>query len=172
MPHPRPSKDFTDRSKAMLLLWFTTSVIVCLCMYVRVKFLFWIAVLPFRICPFGFLLVVFWLCRCFKCVLFYLRCLGRNVSGNCIDSWSLPSFLLSKRTSVHTSDTEALFLDLKLSVPNDIISTVFITNGTTFHCFHIVEFPFLNGNVLILHPMVHTVLNWLMLQRRVNKKTA
>ena len=52
-----PSKIFTSRFKGMLLLWFTISVIVCLCMYVLVKVLFWIAVWPFlgkRNCPFGF----------------------------------------------------------------------------------------------------------------------
>ena len=33
-----PSKGFTDRSKAMLLLWFTISVIISLCMYVLLIF--------------------------------------------------------------------------------------------------------------------------------------
>ena len=43
--------------------------------------------------PFGFLLVVFWLwCRCFVRT-FSPWCLGRKVLGNCIESWSLPSFL-------------------------------------------------------------------------------
>ena len=43
--------------------------------------------------PFSFLLVVFWLwCCCFKYVL-SLWCLWRKVVGNCIHSWSLPSFL-------------------------------------------------------------------------------
>ena len=47
-------------------------------------------------CPFGFLLVVFKLwCRCFKCVLLFLWCLGQTVLSNCIDSWLLPSFLLT-----------------------------------------------------------------------------
>ena len=41
-----PRKIFTDRSKAMLLLWFTISVIVCLCIYALVKFLFLIVVWP------------------------------------------------------------------------------------------------------------------------------
>ena len=40
-PPPLPRNIFTDRSKAVLLLWFTISVIVCLCMYVLVIFLFW-----------------------------------------------------------------------------------------------------------------------------------
>ena len=41
-----PVKQFTDRSKAVLLLWFIISVIVCLCMYALMKFLFWIALWP------------------------------------------------------------------------------------------------------------------------------
>ena len=46
-------------------------------------------------CPFGCLLVMFWFwCRCFKCVLLPVKCLRRKVWGNCIDYWSLPSFLL------------------------------------------------------------------------------
>ena len=32
---------------------------------------------------------------CFKCVFLSLWCRGWKVSGNCIDSWSLPSFLYS-----------------------------------------------------------------------------
>ena len=44
-------------------------------------------------CSFGFLLIVLWLwCRCFKCVLLSLWCLGQKVVGNCIDSWSQSSF--------------------------------------------------------------------------------
>ena len=51
-----------------------------------------------RNCPFGCLLVVFWLwCRCFKCVLLFVWWLGRKVLSNCIESWSLPFFL-----SIHT----------------------------------------------------------------------
>ena len=47
-----------------------------------------------RNCPFGFLLVVFWLwCSCYKCVLLSLWCLGQKMLGNCIEYWSLPSFL-------------------------------------------------------------------------------
>ena len=41
-----PSKIFTDRAKAALQLWFTISVVVCLCMYVLVKCLIWIADWP------------------------------------------------------------------------------------------------------------------------------
>ena len=57
-----PSKGFTDRSKAVLLLWFTISVIVCLCMYVLLTLLLClIAVWPLvwdRNGPFGILFVV------------------------------------------------------------------------------------------------------------------
>ena len=87
-----PSKVFKDRSKAMLLLWFTISVIVCLCMYVLVIFCFildsCLAIFcSERNCPFGFLLAVFGLWgRCFKCVLLSLWCLGWKMLGNCIDS--------------------------------------------------------------------------------------
>ena len=47
-----------------------------------------------RDCPFGSLLVVFWFsCRCFECVLFSLWCIGTDGVSKCIDSWSLLSFL-------------------------------------------------------------------------------
>ena len=66
-------------------------------MYVLVKFLFWTAIWPIiweRNCPFGFLLVEFWLwCRRFKSIFLSLWCLEQKVLGNCFDSWSLPSFL-------------------------------------------------------------------------------
>ena len=39
-PTPPKSNIFTDSSKAMLLLWFTISVIVCLCIYVLVNFFY------------------------------------------------------------------------------------------------------------------------------------
>ena len=82
----------------------------CHCMSLHVCpgdfFLFWIAVWPVvweRNCPFGFLLEVFWLwCLCFKCVIFSLCCLRRGVLDNCIDSWSLPSFLFVKCNAAHT----------------------------------------------------------------------
>ena len=44
-----------------MVYYFCHSVIVCLCMHVLVKILFWIALWPFlgeRHCPFGFLLLV------------------------------------------------------------------------------------------------------------------
>ena len=73
--------------QAVILLWFTISVIICLCMYFLVKVLFillWIAVWP----TFGKKLS-FWLsacsvfcllwCRCCKCVLLSLWCLGYSL---------------------------------------------------------------------------------------------
>ena len=41
-----PVEFFSGRSRAVLLLWFTNSVIVCLCMYFLVKFLFRTAFWP------------------------------------------------------------------------------------------------------------------------------
>ena len=46
----------------------------------------------------------------------------------------------------NTSDTEAAFLDLNLSIHNDIVSTK-IYDKRDDHKFDIVTFPFLNGDV-------------------------
>ena len=46
----------------------------------------------------------------------------------------------------NTSDTEAAFLDLHLSISNDIISTKMSDKRDDFD-FEIVNFPFLNGDV-------------------------
>ena len=75
-----------------------------LSLYVLACTSWWVFILDSRLAncwerdyPFGFLLVVFWLwCHCFKCVLLSLWCLGRKVSDNYIDSWSLPSFLFKQ----------------------------------------------------------------------------
>ena len=85
-----PSNVFTDRSKAVLLLWFTISVIACLCMYILVKnFL-----LDSRLANYFGKNLPFWLSACsvltvvpfFKCVLLSLSCIERMVLGNCNDS--------------------------------------------------------------------------------------
>ena len=53
----------------------------------------------------------------------------------------------------YTSDTEAAFLDLHLSISNDIVSTKIYDKRDDFD-FEMVIFPFLNGDVpLSLHPM-------------------
>ena len=88
---------FTDRSKAVFLLWFTISIILCLCMFVFVQSLFWIAVWSL----FGKKLL-FWHSACnddcaavtLSASFFPFGVLERKVLGNCIDSWSLPSFQL------------------------------------------------------------------------------
>ena len=47
---------------------------------------------------------------------------------------------------VNTYDTEAAFLDLHLSISNDIVSTKLYDKRDDFH-FEIVNFPFLDGDV-------------------------
>ena len=46
----------------------------------------------------------------------------------------------------NTSDTEASFLDLHLSISNNIVSTKFYDKHDVFN-FEIVNFPFLDGDV-------------------------
>ena len=46
----------------------------------------------------------------------------------------------------NTSDTEAAFSDLHLSISNDIVSTIIYDKRDDFH-FEIVNFPFLDGDV-------------------------
>ena len=46
----------------------------------------------------------------------------------------------------NASDTEAAFLDLNLSIHNDIVSTKIYDKRDDFN-FHIVNFPFLDGDV-------------------------
>ena len=57
----------------------------------------------------------------------------------------------------NTSDTEAAFLDLHLSISNDIVSTKIYDIRGDFD-FEIVNFPFLDGDVP-LHPMETISLN-------------
>ena len=59
----------------------------------------------------------------------------------------------------NTADTEAAFLDLHLSISNDIVSTEIYDKRDDFD-FEMVIFPFLNGDVpLSLHPMESISLN-------------
>ena len=58
----------------------------------------------------------------------------------------------------NTSDTEAAFLDLHLSISNDIVSTKIYDKRDDFD-FEIVNFPFLDGDVPLLHPMESISLN-------------
>ena len=60
---------------------------------------------------------------------------------------------------LNKADTEAAFLDLHLSISNDIVSTKIYVKRDDFD-FEMVIFPFLNGDVpLTLHPMESISLN-------------
>ena len=58
----------------------------------------------------------------------------------------------------NSSDTEAPFLDLKLSITNGIFSSKIYDKRDDFN-FEIVNFPFLDGDVLALLPMVYIFLS-------------
>ena len=58
--------------------------------------------------------------------------------------WLYPSELQLNQSN--TSDTEAAFLDLHLSISNDIVSTKIYEKRDDFD-FEIVNFPFLDGDV-------------------------
>ena len=51
-----------------------------------------------------------------------------------------------QRNKANASDTEAAFLDLNLLIHNDIVSTKVYDSRDDFN-FHIVNFPFLDGDV-------------------------
>ena len=67
-----------------------------------------------------------------------------NVYFDNMVSHLYPSELQLKKTS--TSDTETTFLDLHLSISNDIVSTKIYDKRDDFD-FEIVNFPFLDGDV-------------------------
>ena len=58
----------------------------------------------------------------------------------------------------NTSDIEAAFLDLHLSIANDIVSTKIYDKRDDFD-FEIVSLPFLDGIFLALQPMESISLN-------------
>ena len=58
----------------------------------------------------------------------------------------------------NASDTEAAFLDLHLSISNDIVSAKFYDKRDDFD-FEIVNFPFYMVMLLVLHPMESISLN-------------
>ena len=58
----------------------------------------------------------------------------------------------------NSSDTEALFLDLNLSITNCIVSSKIYDKRDDFN-FEIVNFPFLNGDVPRPLPMVYIFLS-------------
>ena len=63
-----------------------------------------------------------------------------------------------KLNKANTSDTKAAFLDLHLSITNDIVSTKIYDKRDDFD-FEIVNFPFLVVMFLALHPMESISLN-------------
>ena len=67
-------------------------------------------------------------------------CVGGGGGGLC---WYAFELQLNK---ANTSDTEAAFLDLHLSISNDIVSTKIYDKRDDFD-FEIVNFPFLGGDV-------------------------
>ena len=70
-----------------------------------------------------------------------------NINYVCFDnmlSQLYPSEL--QLNKAHTSDTEATFLDLHLSISNDIVSTKINGKRDDFD-FEIINFPFLDGDV-------------------------
>ena len=80
-----------------------------------------------------------------------------NVYFDTMISQIYPSELQVNKAN--TSDTEAAFLDLHLSISNDIVSTKIYDKRDDFD-FEMVIFPFLNGDVpLSLHPMESISLN-------------
>ena len=58
----------------------------------------------------------------------------------------------------NSSDTEAPFLDLNLSITNGKVSSKFYDKWDDFN-FEIVNFPFLDGDFLSLLPMVYIFLS-------------
>ena len=80
-----------------------------------------------------------------------------NVYFDTMISQIYPSEL--QLNKANTSDTKAAFLDLHLSISNDIVSTKIYDKRDDFD-FEMVIFPFLNGDVpLSLHPMESISLN-------------
>ena len=66
----------------------------------------------------------------------------------------------------YTSDTEATFLDLHLSISNDIVSTKIYDKRDDFD-FEIVNFPFWMVMFLSLHPIESISLNSLVLLKHL-----
>ena len=79
-----------------------------------------------------------------------------NVYFDNIVSQIYPSEL--QLNKANASDTEAAFLDLHLSISNDIVSTKIDDKRDDFD-FEIVNFPFLTVMFLVLHPMESISLN-------------
>ena len=79
-----------------------------------------------------------------------------NVHFDDMVSQIYPSEL--KLNKDNTSDTKAAYLDLHFSIANAIVSTKIYNKRDDFD-FEIVNFPFLDGLSLVLHPMESISLN-------------
>ena len=95
-----------------------------------------------------------------------------NIDNNFFDSMVnriYPSELQLNKANV--SDAEALFLDLHLSISDGFVKTKIYDKRDEFD-FDILNFPFLDGDVLVRHPMVFIFLNLFdLLQFLVNLMT-
>ena len=74
--------------------------------------------------------------------------------------WFYPTEL--QLNKANSSDTEAPFLDLNLSITNGIVSSKIYDKGDYFN-FEIVNFPFLDGGVSRSLPMVYIFLSLFLL---------
>ena len=83
-------------------------------------------------------------------------CNINNVYFDTMVSQIYPSEL--QLNKINTSDTEAAFLDLHLSISNNIVSTKIYEKRDDFD-FEIVNFPFLMVMLLALHLMAYISLN-------------
>ena len=79
-----------------------------------------------------------------------------NVYFDNIVSQIYPSEL--QLNKANTSDTKVPFLDLHLSISNDIVSTKIYDKRDDFD-FYFVNFTFLDGGFLTLHPIESISLN-------------
>ena len=82
-----------------------------------------------------------------------------NIDNNFFDSLVnhiYPSELQLNKTNV--SDTEASFSDLLLSISDGFVKTKMFDKRDDFD-FDIVNFPFLDGDIFVRHPMVFIFLN-------------
>ena len=93
-PFPPPQWFITDRSKAIILLWFILFVKVrpfSVRLWLTVQF---VAICWEELSPWLFICAVFIKSRLNCGCPFPVCCLGQDMELDCIDSWSLPFYLL------------------------------------------------------------------------------
>ena len=69
-----------------------------------------------------------------------------NIDNPYFEAWSIVFIRMNWRNRANTSDTEAPFLDLHLSISNGFVSSKIHDNHDDFN-FDIVNFPFLDGDI-------------------------